>query len=104
MAITEGNQMNFEQSIQKDWVLVDFFATWCGPCRMLSPILEELASERSEINIVKMDIDQNEDIARQFGIMSVPTLVLFHGGQQVAMKTGFMPKEMLMNWLEENRS
>ncbi len=94
---------NFDELVNDDLVLVDFFATWCGPCKMLSPILEELASERAALKIVKVDIDSNGELARRFGIMSVPTLMLFKNGNLIATKTGYMPKELLTRWIEENK-
>lgn len=101
--IEHGNVENFNDLIQKDMVLVDFFATWCGPCRMLAPTLEELANDRSDISIVKMDVDRCEELAKQYGIMSVPTLMLFKDGQMISKKVGFMPKEEISTWIEENR-
>lgn len=101
--IEHGTVDNFNNLIDKDIVLVDFFATWCGPCRMLGPVLEELASDRSDVSVVKMDIDACESIAKQYGIMSVPTLMLFKNGQMISKKVGYMPKEEIANWIEENR-
>ncbi len=101
--VIHGTEQNFKDLIGKDIVLVDFFATWCGPCKMLSPVLEELASDRGNIEIVKMDIDECENLARDYGIMSVPTLLLFKNGQLVSKKSGYMPKEQLMSWIEDNK-
>lgn len=103
MKVTYGSQDNFSSLIQGDLVLVDFFATWCGPCKMLSPVLEELSEERDNVKIVKIDIDENADLARSYGIMSVPTMILFKNGQQVGMKNGYMPKQVISEWIEENR-
>ena len=96
-----GNEETFKNDVKDGVVLVDFFATWCGPCKMLSPILEELASDRNNIKFVKMDVDENPNIAKEFGIMSVPTLVLFKDGQEIAKQTGFLPKDSLQNWINE---
>jgi len=101
--MTHGNSENFKELIEGDYVLVDFFATWCGPCKMLSPVLENIANARSEVKIVKVDIDESMDLAREYGIMSVPTLILFKKGQKVAVKNGFMPEPLLMSWIEENK-
>lgn len=98
-----GNSKNYNELIMGDLVLVDFFATWCGPCKMLGPVLEELANERADVNIVKIDVDENSDLARHNGIMSVPTLLLFKNGELVSTKSGYMPKELLTKWIEENR-
>lgn len=101
MEIIDGNEENFESLINDDTVLVDFHATWCGPCKMLGPVLEDIASERSSVKIVKIDIDQNSELIKKYGVMSVPTLILFKNGQMVDKKNGFMPKEVLMDWLNE---
>ena len=98
-----GTEENFEQLVQESIVIVDFFATWCGPCKMLGPVLEELANERSEVHVVKVDVDENPNLSRTYGIMSVPTMVLFKNGKQVSKKTGFMPKELIYDWIEENK-
>ena len=94
---------NFNNEIKDGIVLVDFFATWCGPCKMQSPIIDSLKEERSDIKIMKVDVDKEEDVARTYGIMSIPTLMLFKDGKEVAKNVGFMPKEVLTNWINENR-
>lgn len=98
-----GNEENFNELISKDLVLVDFFATWCGPCRMLGPVLDEIANDRSDFDIVKIDIDESSDLARQYGVMSVPTLILFKNGTPVAKATGYLPKEPIMDWINKNK-
>lgn len=94
---------NFDDEIAKGRILVDFYATWCGPCKMLAPVLEEVASDRDELKVVKMDIDENMDLAKTYGVMSVPTLMLFKDGNMVSKKIGFMPKELITSWVEENK-
>ena len=94
MALVHGNESNFSDLTNHGLVLVDFFATWCGPCKMLGPVLEDLASDRSELEIVKVDIDENENLAKSYGIMSVPTLMLSKDGQLIDQKVGFSPKEL----------
>ncbi|MFV0250063.1 MAG: thioredoxin [Bacilli bacterium] len=101
--LLHGNEENFNDLVSKDLVLVDFFATWCGPCKMLTPVLEELASDRDSIKIVKIDVDECNDLARNFGVMSVPTLILFKEGKKIATKSGYMPKDTLTNWINENK-
>ena len=76
-------------------VVVDFFANWCGPCKMLAPILEELDNEMEEIKVVKVDIDQNPAIANHYGIQSIPTIKIFKNGKNVTTKVGFLPKGAL---------
>lgn len=84
-------------------VLVDFWAEWCGPCKMIGPMLEELASElQDKVVIAKMNVDENPKTPGQFGLRSVPTLMLFKNGQMVATKVGAVPKQALQSWINEN--
>ncbi|MDQ3886363.1 MAG: thioredoxin [Actinomycetota bacterium] len=83
-------------------VLVDFWATWCGPCRMVAPVLEEIASEhRAKLNVVKLDIDANPNTARDYKILSIPTMILFSGGKPVKQIVGAKPKAALLNDLAD---
>lgn len=91
---------NLEELVKEGISVVDFFATWCGPCKMLGPVLEELAKEKSEIRFIKVDIDQQENLARQYGVMSVPTLLFFKDGVLVGQSVGFLPKEVLNQKIE----
>jgi thioredoxin 1 len=76
-------------------VLVDFWAEWCGPCHAVAPVLDQIASERSELKVVKLNIDEEPAIAQRYGVMSIPTLMLFKAGEPVAAAVGAMPKSML---------
>ena len=91
----------FEEAIAKGEVLVDFWATWCGPCRMLAPVLEEVAKERPELTIVKVDVDEAGELAAKFGISSIPTLIRFRDGKEGAKTLGFMPKPKLLEFLDK---
>lgn len=96
MVLTDAN---FEEEVIKSDlpVLVDFFATWCGPCKMMAPVLEDLAKEYAgKIKIGKLDVDQNQNTSSQYGIMSIPSLLFFKAGKVVSSLVGFRPKEALV--------
>ena len=83
-------------------VLVDFFATWCGPCRMLTPILEQVSAENNgAFDIVKIDVDEAEDLSREFGIMSIPTLMVFKDGNLVKRESGLRPKNAIFDMMSD---
>lgn len=84
---------NFEIEIQDGVCVVDFFATWCGPCKMLAPVFEELSGEMEGAKFFKVDVDQALDVARKFAITTVPTMIIFKDGQPVDKMIGFLPKE-----------
>ena len=81
---------------------VDFFATWCGPCRMMAPVIEELAEEYDgKVKIGKLDVDENSDIAARYGVMSIPTIILFKNGEVFSKSVGLQDKEVLENAIKE---
>ena len=90
----------FEEIIKNNLVLVDFYATWCGPCQMLSPILEELEKENKNLTIVKIDVDKNETLARSHGVMSIPTIEIYKEGILTNKQIGYLSKEELQDLLK----
>ena len=96
---------NFDQLIQSEKpILVDFFATWCGPCKMLSPILKEVKDQLGEqISIIKIDVDKNQQIAAQYQVRGVPTMILFQNGKQLWRQSGVVDKNTIVNIILEKR-
>lgn len=94
------NQNFNEEVLQSDKpVLIDFWASWCGPCRMIAPIVEEIAEERSDIKVGKINVDEEPELATRFGIMSIPTLVLMKDGEMVNKLVGARPKNQILDML-----
>ncbi len=101
MKVVEINESNFEKEVLNcDKVLVDFNATWCGPCRMLKPILEEY-SETSTVKVCSIDVDQNEQLAQKYNIYSIPCLILFENGQETKRNVGLMNASEIKNFVGE---
>lgn len=101
MAIINLTAQNFEAEVKNSAipVLVDFWAGWCGPCRMLSPIVEELASEITDVKIAKLDVDACPDVAREYNVLSIPTLIFFDNGAPVKRSTGAVPKSAILEMI-----
>lgn len=96
MAIVDVTDKNFSEETAEGLVLADFWAPWCGPCKMIAPVLEELDGEMGDkVKIVKLDVDDNQETAGQYGVMSIPTLLLMKDGDVVDQVVGFQPKEAL---------
>ena len=91
----------FDSAIKNGLVLVDFFATWCGPCKMLSPVLEEVAEENPQLSVLKIDVDEASELAARFGIQAIPTLILFKDGNKVAVKMGYQNKNQLLAFINQ---
>lgn len=102
IAVTDNN---FESEVLKsaEPVVVDFWAEWCGPCKALSPLVDELASEMSgKVKVVKVNIEEAPEAPTKYGVRGIPTLIIFKNGQPVAERVGGMPKAQLTQWVEEN--
>lgn len=102
MSVIKITKENFEELVlnAQGKVLLDFWATWCGPCKMIGPVIEELAEENEHLIVGKIDVDEERDLAIQFGITSIPTLVLMEKGQKTAQLLGFRSKEDILKQLD----
>ena len=96
MEIIHLENQNFKELI-KDKILVDFYANWCGPCKMLAPELERV---ESDIKVVKIDVDEFEELAREYGVMSIPTLILFENSKEIKRNIGFMDKDKIQKFID----
>ena len=103
MGLPEVTDNSFQADVveHETPTLVDFWAPWCGPCRMVSPLLEQIDSEREDIRVVKLNVDDNQQTAAQFGVMSIPTMILFKNGQVVQQIVGALPKPRIEQKLDE---
>jgi len=102
MDILKGTSANFEEEVlnsQKP-VLIDFYADWCGPCKMIAPIIEKIANENADIKVVKINVDDEQELAIKYGIMSIPTLVVIKEGKEVNRKVGLADKTEILNMVK----
>jgi len=102
MATVKVDNSNFRSNVleAKEPVVVDFWAEWCGPCKMIGPSLEEIATElNGKVKVAKLNIDENPELAAQFGVRSIPTLMIFKGGEVADVKVGAAPKTALSHWI-----
>ncbi|GIW58854.1 MAG: thioredoxin [Candidatus Dojkabacteria bacterium] len=100
-AYTTLTDSNFESETNEGYVVVDFWAEWCGPCLAFAPVFEKVAEEMGEkVKFAKLNVDDNPSIAQKFGVMSIPTIILLKDGKEVSRQMGAMPEVMFRNWLE----
>ena len=101
MATNKTSDSSFQDDIssQSNLVLVDFWAEWCGPCKQISPILEEIANEKDNLNILKLNIDENPVTPQKYNVRGIPTLMLFKDGKLIDTKIGSLPKSSLEDWI-----
>ena len=104
MALINVTEENFKEETSTGLVLVDFYADWCGPCKMLAPILEELANEDHDVKIVKVNVAEARTLAIDFKVSSIPNITLLKNGEIIHQETGFKPKEMLLQLIESHKS
>ncbi len=102
MAVLHLNEEGFDKLLQSGQpMLVDFWATWCGPCKMLAPVIEELAAQYDgKVTVGKVDVDDNQELAIRYGVMNIPTVILFQGGQEAERLVGLLPKERFCQMVE----
>lgn len=103
MSVIKVTKENFEQEVVKSdkIVLIDFWAAWCGPCKMLSPIIDEIAEENSDIKVCKINTDEEQELAIKFKVMSIPTVLIMKNGEIINKSVGVQPKENILNMIKE---
>lgn len=102
MSVLQITKNNFDTEVMNSEkpVLIDFWASWCGPCKMLSPVVDEIAEETTDVKVGKVNVDEQPELARQFGVMSIPTLVLIKDGKVAEQSVGVKPKDTILNMIK----
>ncbi len=96
-------ESEFKEVLGEGTIVVDFSATWCGPCKMLAPVMEELSEEIGDVNFYNIDVDENQDLAMEYGVRSIPAVLVFKGNDKVAETVGFMPKQQMADFINNNK-
>ena len=97
------NTNEFNNAVASGVTVVDFYADWCGPCKMLGPVMETVAAKITDVNFYKVNVDESEEVAAKYGIMSIPAVFMFKNGKPIAKTVGFMPEEDLTSWVNNNK-
>lgn len=100
MSVQKLNQNNFNNAISNGTALVDYYADWCGPCRIVSPIVDEIAEEHPDVTVGKVNVDDENDLAMKYGVMSIPTLIVFKDGKEASRIVGARPKQAILEELQ----
>ena len=103
MELVHLNDVNFEAETKEGLCVVDFFAFWCGPCKILGPIMENVQEELKDVKIFKVDVDENEQTAKNFGVMSIPTIVILKDGQEIDRHVGLMNYDSIIDWVKSHK-
>ena len=101
MKVLKTNE--FMEAVNNGTSVVDFYADWCGPCKMLGPVMETVSGKITDVNFYKVNVDNSEEVAARYGIMSIPAVFMFKDGKVVAKTVGFMPEEELISWVNNNK-
>ena len=106
MSVLQITKNNFDTEVMNSEkpVLIDFWASWCGPCKMLSPVVDEIAEETTDVKVGKVNVDEQPELARQFGVMSIPTLVLIKDGKVAEQSVGVKPKDTILKMIKQSLS
>ena len=101
MSVLKLKNKDFDAAIQSGIALVDFYADWCGPCKMMSPIVDEIADERTDVTVAKVNVDESSELASRFDVVSIPTLIIFKDGKEAGRIIGFKPKAAILAEFEK---